>query len=427
MGEQSLCPAIRPGFFISLRQSQLASSQHIGRNMEWNEAFFRHVAQTAPSSPALPIAYGKGAYLFDDQGNKYLDMISGICVTNLGHGVPEIVYAICDQATKYLHPHVYGEVVMAPQVEYAQLLAAQLPPSLSVVYFVNSGAEAIEGALKVAKKYTGREELIAFERAYHGSTHAAMSISGNPAAQKGYGPLLPKVRHLPFNERDALAAITPETAAVVIEVIQGAGGVVLPDKGYLKAVREKCTDTGALLVLDEIQTGIGRTGSLFAFEQEGIIPDILVLAKALGGGLPLGAFISAPQIMGVIQQDPALGHITTFGGGVLACVAGKALLQKLLRDQIMENIPQLEKILTTRLHHPLIKELRGRGLLYALIFENAEIARAVEAAAKDQGVITIGFLGIDHGLRISPPLNIRPSELIEGIEALQAAMDVVLR
>ncbi|MEL6651684.1 MAG: aminotransferase class III-fold pyridoxal phosphate-dependent enzyme, partial [Bacteroidota bacterium] len=323
------------------------------------------------------------------------------------------------------HPMVYGEVIMSPQVAFAKRLAQLLSGDLSSVYFGNSGAESIEGALKVARKYTGRSELIAFHKSYHGSTYGAMSVTGNEKKKQGYGPFLPEVRFLNYNSFGELSAITEKTAGVIVEIIQGAGGIFLPEPGYLEALAERCKEVGALLIVDEIQTGFGRTGSLFAHEWAGITPDILVLAKALGGGLPLGAFITRPEIMAVIQQDPILGHLTTFGGHPLCCATGLAALEYMVSQDLLTSVLPKEKILHNKLKHPLIKGLRGKGLMYAILFDDFATAEQVRIQALELGLLTIGFLNIDNGLRISPPLTISESEMIEACDILLAAMDKV--
>jgi acetylornithine/N-succinyldiaminopimelate aminotransferase len=370
---------------------------------------------TGVQTCALPIS----------EGARWLDLIAGICVNNVGHSAPEVLAAIEAQSRRYLHPHVYGEAVMSPQVRYATRLAGLLGPGFEQVYFGNSGAEAIEGAIKIARKYTGRQELVAFKNAYHGSTYGALSVSGYPARAEGYGPLLPAVKHLPYNDFAALSQITRDTAGVVVEAIQGAGGVVLPAEGFLPALRRRCDQTGTLLILDEIQTGFGRTGSLFAFQQAGFRPDILVLAKALGGGLPLGAFVTRPEVMRVIQRDPPLGHISTFGGHPLSCAAGLAALEKLLAEDLLAQVPAKEALMRRHLQHPAIVELRGQGLLYGLFLKDYATATAVMAEALTRGLVTIGFLNVDHGIRLSPPLTITEAELAWACEQLLAAIEAV--
>lgn len=387
------------------------------------EDFLRYVAQTSPESIALSVERAEGIYLIGPDGKRSIDFIAGICVNNVGHGNPAVLEAIQRQSKLYLHPMVYGEVIMSPQVAYAKRLAKLLPGDLSSVYFGNSGAESIEGALKIARKYTGRSELVAFHNSYHGSTYGAMSVTGNEKKKQGYGPFVPDVRFLDFNSFGELHHITEQTAGVIVEIIQGAGGVFLPDEGYLTALAERCHEVGALLIVDEIQTGLGRTGTLFAHEWAGITPDILVLAKAIGGGLPLGAFITRPEVMAVIQQNPMLGHLTTFGGHPLSCAAGLAALEFILDNELLSSVPPKEEIIKTRLKHPRIKGLRGKGLMYAVLFEDFATAERVRKKALALGLVTIGFLNIDNGLRISPPLTITEAEMHEACDILLAAMD----
>ncbi|MEO0472312.1 MAG: aspartate aminotransferase family protein, partial [Bacteroidota bacterium] len=373
--------------------------------------FLRHVAQTSDAPIILHVDRAEGIYLIDQEGRSVIDFISGICVSNLGHNDPDIRAAIHAQTDRYLHPNVYGEVIMTPQVSYAKRLCGALGEPFDAVYFGNSGAESIEGALKVAKKFTGRGELIAFENAYHGSTHGALSVTGKAGKKEGYGPLLPNVSFLPFNEIEPLSTISPNTAAVIVEVIQGAGGIVLPKPGFLSALRARCDEVGALLIFDEIQTGFGRSGSLFAFQQFGCVPDIIVLAKALGGGMPLGAFVCRQEIMQVIRRNPPLGHLTTFGGHPVSCAAGMALLDKLMASDLLTQIPAKAAVLREMLVHPAIRELRGMGMMYAILFDDYETADQIRAACLRRGLLTIGFLSIDNGLRITPPLTITEGEM----------------
>ena len=389
------------------------------------DLFYRHVAQTSPESIGIEVNYAKGIYLYGPDDKKWIDITSGICVSNVGHGAPEIIQAIERQSNAYLHPMVYGEVIMAPQARYAAMLGEELGKGLDCVYFGNSGAEVIEGALKLAKKYTGRSQIISFHNAYHGSTHGAMSVTGAEKKKKGYGPLLPRVSFIHFNEEEELQKINEETACVIVEAIQGAGGVILPKAGYFQALKARCEDVGALLILDEIQTGLGRTGSMFAHQLFDFKPDILVLAKALGGGLPLGAFISSKEIMSVFQQDPVLGHLTTYGGHPLSCAAGIALFEKIQQGNLLERVPALESILRNKLQHPAIKILRGTGLMYALLFEDYKSCEAIRKEALRMGLLSIGFLNIDNGLRICPPLTITETELEEACEILLEAIDAV--
>jgi acetylornithine/N-succinyldiaminopimelate aminotransferase len=388
--------------------------------------FYRHVAQTSPESIGIEVSHAEGVYLYGPNGERWLDFLSGICVSNVGHGAPEVVKAVQAQAARYLHTMVYGESIMAPQVVYAQLLAEVLGPGLDYVYFGNSGAEANEGALKVAKRYTGRQKLVAFHNSYHGHTHGALSVTGSDYMRQGYGPFLPQVEFLHYNRFEELRVIDEQTAAVIVEAIQGAGGVVLPAPGFMQALRRRCDETGAVLILDEIQTGFGRTGSLFAHQGMGFKPDILTLAKALGGGLPLGAFVTRRELIEVIQDRPILGHINTFGGGPVACAAGHALLRKVIDEGLAPQAGSKGERIRQRLKdHALLREVRGQGLLLALLFADFETADQVRRAALRRGLLTIGFLNIKHGLRISPPLTITDSEIDAACESLREAMDEV--
>lgn len=385
--------------------------------------FFRYVAQTSPESFAVPVTKAKGIYLYDEFGNATIDFISGICVSNLGHGDPDIIDAIKGQAENYLHPMVYGEVVMNPQIAYAKALIESLGAGFDKIYFGNSGADAIEGALKIAKKYTGRQKIVAFENSYHGSTHGALSVTGNEEMKQGYGPLLPHVHFAKFNQTESLATIDEETACVIIEPIQGAAGVLLPEPAFLSALEKRCKAVGALLILDEVQTGFGRTGTLFAFQKFNLIPDIVVLAKALGGGMPIGAIASRDEVISVIQKNPILGLISTFGGHPVCCAAGLASLTKINSQAIRSNVQNSEQVLLSTLKHPYIVELRGIGLLYALILPDFEFAETVRARSLKKGLLTIGFLNIKNGLRISPPLNITEQEMITSCHILLEAIE----
>jgi acetylornithine/succinyldiaminopimelate/putrescine aminotransferase len=387
--------------------------------------FYQHIAQTSPEPIPLRIVRAKGIYLYGANGERIIDFIAGICVNNLGHGQPAIVQAIKDQAEAYLHPNVYGEVDMAPQTNYATALCDALGKGFDQVYFLGSGAEAVEGALKLAKKATGRTKLVACEQSYHGSSHGALSVTGADWKKQGYGPLLPNVHFIPYNDLLVLEVIDEETAAIIIEPIQGAGGVILPDEGYLAAVKARCEAVGALMILDEIQTGFGRTGSLFAHQAMGFKPDILLLAKALGGGMPLGAFVTRRALMQQLSHDPILGHISTFGGHAVCCAAGMAAFQFLLNQKLVSDVHQKEAWLLEDLQHPAIKELRGKGLLYAAIFEDFETADAIRKRAFELGLLTIGFLNISNGLRISPPLTISREEMHEACTLFKQAIDDV--
>lgn len=385
--------------------------------------FYEYIAQTSPEATGIPIVKGEGIYLYGPNGEKYIDFISGICVNNVGHSAPEIVKAVQDQAERYLHPMVYGEYLLEPQFMYAKRIVEVLNHHLDSVYFTNSGTEAIEGALKLAKRYTGRKEMISCWNSYHGSTHGSLSVSGNLSRRKGYGPMLPQVRFIQYNSQQDLEQITEQTACVLVEPLQGAGGMILAQEGYLQAIKEKCDQIGALMILDEIQTGFGRTGSLFAHQQEGFVPDILILAKALGGGIPLGAFIAKKKVMKALSDDPILGHITTYGGNPIACAAGLALLNKIVDEDLIGQLPQKEAIIKERLKHPLIQELRGKGFMYALLMKNFEQVYQLKKALLKRGVLTCFFLNIENGLRITPPLTITEEEMHESIDIWLAALD----
>ncbi|HEY4209272.1 MAG TPA: aspartate aminotransferase family protein, partial [Puia sp.] len=341
-------------------------------NTENQRLFLRHVAQTSPNPLALEITRAEGLYLYDPAGKAYLDLIGGISVCNTGHRHPRVVEAIKDQADRYLHLLVYGELVQSPQVQYASLLAANLPVSLNSVYFTNSGAEATEGAMKLSKRLTGRTEMIAFNQSYHGSTQGALSIIGDEYWRNAFRPLLPGIRHVDYNTAAALEAITDQTACVIAETVQAERGVYAPDREWLHLLRQRCDRTGALLVLDEIQVGFGRTGSLWGFTRYDVVPDILLLGKALGGGLPMGAFISDRAKMQTLTETPVLGHITTFGGHPLCCAAGLASLQVLLEENWMKEVDEKEQLFHRLLVHPSIRQVRSAGLLIAVEFDSFE-------------------------------------------------------
>jgi acetylornithine/succinyldiaminopimelate/putrescine aminotransferase len=375
------------------------------------EDFSRFLAQTSKTPVGLEIVSAKGLWLKDVKGKKYLDLISGIAVSNLGHGHPKIIKAIKEQADKHTHVMVYGEYIQSKQVQLAKKICSLLPKSLNAVYFVNSGSEAVEGALKLAKRYTGRTEIISFSHAYHGSTHGALSVMGDEALKIPFRPLLPGIRILPYNDISSLQYITDKTACVIIEPIQGEGGTIVPHKLFLKALEKHCKKKGALLVADEIQTGFGRTGKLFAFEYFGIVPDIITIGKAMGGGLPLGGFVANRNIMQTLSNNPALGHITTFGGHPLCCASGLAALEVLLAEKLHKKTGKKEKIFRTLLKHPAVKEIRGKGLMLALEFNNEELCKkAIERCIK-KGIIVDWFLFCPTAMRIAPPLTIKEKEI----------------
>lgn len=355
-----------------------------------------------------------------------MDLIAGISVSSLGHRHPRVLEAVQAQLNRYMHTLVYGEMVLEPQVQLARLLATQLPSSLSRTYFVNSGTEATEGAMKLAKRYTGRAELVSCTYAYHGSTQGAASLMWPTDFTRAYHPLLPGIRHIDFNCSFCLDTITTHTAAVIVETVQAEWGVRKPDKAWLQALRRRCDDTGALLIFDEVQAGYGRTGSLFAFEQYEVVPDILLLAKAFGGGMPLGAFIASEEILSVLTENPVLGHITTFGGHPVSCAAGLATLQELLASDLIAQVPAKEARFRQHLQHPAILDLRSAGLLMALELLNFEQVQQVIHYCLDHGVLVDWFLFNDRALRIAPPLIISEAEIDQACKVILEALDTLL-
>jgi acetylornithine/succinyldiaminopimelate/putrescine aminotransferase len=376
------------------------------------QLFLINTAQTSDFPRLLEVDRAEGSYIIDTQGKKYLDLVSGFAVSNLGHRHPKVIEAIKKQLDKYLHVTVYGEYVQAPQVKFAEKLASVLPETLSSVYFTNSGAEACEGALKLAKKYTNRSQIIAFNQSYHGSTHGALSVMGNEEYKQAYRPLLPDIHFINLNHVNDLDLITDETACVILEVIQGEAGVKVPDLAYIKALRMKCDQTGTLLIFDEIQTGFGRTGKLFAFEHFGVIPDILMLAKGMGGGMPIGGFIASKQIMDVLKDNPILGHITTFGGHPVSCAAGLATLQAILDEKLVAGVFAKEELFKKHLVHPKIKEIRGKGLMLSIQLDSFSQVEEVSKRCVAKGVIIDWFLHCDTAMRIAPPLIITNEEIV---------------
>ncbi|MEN0004914.1 MAG: aspartate aminotransferase family protein [Bacteroidota bacterium] len=393
--------------------------------MHLRQLFLQHVAQTSDSPLALEIERGEGMYLYDPSGKAYLDLIAGIGVSSLGHCHPAVVSATKQQLDKYLHTIVYGEFVMNPQVQLATLLAEQLPDPLDSVYFVNSGSEATEGAMKLAKRYTGRAEIIACKKAYHGSTQGAASLMHPTAFTQPFHPLLPGIKHIEFNCEFCLQQITEKTAAVIMETVQAEWGIRKPHSGYLQKVRKRCDEVGALLILDEIQAGFGRTGTLFAFEQYGIQPDILLLAKGMGGGMPIGAFVAAREVMQTLSHNPVLGHITTFGGHPVCCAAGLATLQTLLAENYIAEVKAKEALFLELLDHPAILDKRSAGLWMAIELESFDVVRAVIKRCLEAGLITDWFLFNSHSLRIAPPLIISEEEIRKACGILLEAMDEV--
>lgn len=390
------------------------------------QLFLRHMAQTSPSPLFLEIESSHGIFLKDTGDKDYMDLISGIGVSVLGHSYPAVVEAVKKQAEQYMHTLVYGEYVLAPQVNLANLLTSQLPDTLDSVYFVNSGAEAVEGGLKLAKRYTGRHEIIACRNAYHGSTQGAASLMSPQTFNRAFAPLLPGIRHISFNNTEDLDKITENTACVIMEPIQAEAGVISPVPGYLEAVRRRCDETGTLLIFDEVQTAYGRTGSLFAFQKYRVTPDILLLAKGFGGGMPLGAFIASRNIMQTLTHDPVLGHITTFGGHPVSCAAALATLEVLLSNtHLVEGVPGKENLFISMLQHESIRELRHDGLWLAMDLGTFSNVQKLIQYGLGQGLITDWFLFNDHSVRIAPPLIIQPDEIKHACEILLKGLDLL--
>ena len=377
------------------------------------ETFLNHLAQTTESPYLIRVSHADGLYIYDPDGRRYADLISGIGVSALGHRHPRVIRAIKDQLDRHLHVMVYGEFVQSTPNLLARKITSLLPATLNCCYFVNSGTEANEGALKLAKRHTGRTEIIAFRKSYHGSTHGSMSVSGNEIKKRSFRPLLPDVQFLTFNQESDLPRITTRTACVIAETVQGDAGVRVPDRSFMQALRRRCDETGALLILDEIQSGMGRTGKLFAFEHFGIVPDILTVAKAFGGGLPIGAFIASRELMRDFTHDPMLGHITTFGGNPVCCAAALATLEVLEEERLIERVEEKGAYLESLLNHPAIVEIRRIGLLFAVDFESAEVVSRIVEEGKKLGVICYWFLSHPHSLRMAPPLTITRPEIEE--------------
>ena len=383
------------------------------------QLFLEHVGQTSDNPMMLEVERAEGIYLYGRDGKRWIDLISGVSVSAVGHGNRQVIDAICSQAQDYLHLMVYGEAVESPQVRYAQRIASLLPDPLDTVYFVNSGSEAVEGALKLAKRYTGRTEIIYYKNAYHGSTHGSLSVMGGEEYRNAYRPLLPDTRQIRFNKPADLRYVTPRTACVIIEPVQGEGGIFPADRDYLQALRDRCDQTGTLLIYDEIQTGLGRTGTLYFFQQYGIVPDILCTAKAFGGGMPLGAFIASNRIMSVLKTNPVLGHITTFGGHPVCCAAGLAALEYILSERLTELADAKGALYESLLAgHPLVREIRRTGLLLGVEFGDSELTARIVLRAIDRGLMTEWFLFHDTAMRIAPPLTITDAEIRESCEIL---------
>lgn len=385
--------------------------------------FLTYQAKTTPYPLGIEIDHAKGSYVYDSSGKSYLDFVAGVSACSLGHCHPNIVEAIKNQSERYLHVMVYGEFVQEPAVNLAKELAQELPESLGVTYLVNSGTEAIEGALKLAKRVTGRGELISANKAYHGSTHGALSLLGAEEQKKAYRPLLPGVSFIEFNDEKDLKKITSKTAAVLLETIQGGAGFILPENNYLRQVKKRCEEVGALLILDEIQPGFGRTGSLFGFQQFDVVPDILVMGKGMGGGLPIGAFSSSSDKMMQLTENPKLGHITTFGGNPLVAASALATLRTLKSEKLIEQVKEKENLFRSLLKHPAIKQINGTGLMLAPLFENEEIANKVVLGCMEKGLILFWLLWEKKAVRISPPLTISEEEIKKGCAIINEVLE----
>ncbi len=389
--------------------------------------FLAHVAQTSPSPMLVEVARAEGSCFYTPEGKRYFDLVAGVSVSNVGHANPAVVRAVQEQAARYMHVMVYGELVESPQVNYAARLCEVLPAGFESVYFVNSGAEAVEGALKLAKRCTHRPEVISMRRAYHGSTHGAMCLMGSPEGEEwkqAFRPLLPGFEAIEFNDFAALQRITSRTACVVVEPVQGEAGVRIPAAGYFQALRRRCDETGTLLVFDEIQTGMGRTGTLFAMQKYGVTPDIVCLAKALGGGMPLGAFAARHELMDQLQSNPALGHITTFGGHPVCCAAGLAALNYLVDNRVVETVEEKGALFENLLaDHPRVLAIRRSGLLLAVELGEPPLLYRIMELFKEEGILSDWFLYCDTAFRISPPLTITDPEIRESVRIIRHCLD----
>ena len=390
------------------------------------QLFQQHLAPTSTAPIGLEIVHAEGNYLYDIEGKKYLDLIGGISVCNIGHRQPEVIEAIHQQLNKYMHIMVYGELVQAPQSQYAQLLTSLLPPSLNCVYFTNSGSEATEGALKLARRVTGKTDLLACNDSYHGHTMGALSIMGSEYWRAPFRPLLPAVRHYGYNSMELVDAIGNQTACVVIETVQAEAGVILPNREWLQALRDRCTATCTLLIFDEIQCGFGRTGTLWGFEHWGIVPDVLLLGKALGGGMPMGAFVASREMMSVLAHNPVLGHLTTFGGHPVCCAAGMASLQVLLQRPYQSEVDEKGKLFISLLEkNTHIVAVKGIGLLIAIQLRDSETVQKVLALCLHRGLFSDWFLFAPDCIRIAPPLSITKEEIVDACDIINEIVDNV--
>ena len=391
--------------------------------MEAKKLFLKHQGQTTPYPLSIEVDEAKGVYLTDTLGKKYLDLVAGVSACSIGHCHPRIVKAIQEQAEKYMHVMVYGEFIQKPQLDLAKKLASLLPKTLNCSYFVNSGTEALEASMKLAKRWTGRSEMISCKNSYHGSTHGTLSIMGNETYKQKFRPLLNDCRQIRYNDLENLHEITKKTAAVIIEPVQGATGFITPQNKFLNAVREKCNEVGAILIFDEIQTCFGRTGNLFGFQTYNVIPDILCMAKGMGGGMPIGCFTSSTEMMHSLRENPKLGHITTFGGHPLACIAALETLNELCDTQIINEVSSKEILFRSLLKHPKIKNIRGIGLMLAIELGDAELCQKVVHRGIEKGILTFFFLFSDTAVRISPPLTISEDEIIKASKIILEILD----
>lgn len=389
--------------------------------------FATYQAQTSPNPLALQITHAKGSFIYDMEGNAHLDFVAGVSVCTLGHCHPNVVEAIQKQAQTYMHVMVYGEYIQEPAVAYTKALASILPKPLECTYLVNSGTEAVEGALKLARKYTGRSEIIAAKKAYHGNTMGSLSLMGSEERKAPFRPLIPNINYIEFNSDTDLEKITTKTAAVILETIQGGAGFIVPEEGYLEKVKKRCTEVGALLILDEIQPGFGRTGKWFAFQHYNCIPDILVIGKGMASGMPVGAFTSSLEIMNTLKDNPKLGHITTFGGNPVIAAASLATLSTLKKSTLIPNTLKKEALFRSLLVHPLLKEIRGKGLMLALIVENESLANHIILEAAKEKLILFWLLFEPKAIRISPPLTISEKEIKQGCSTILSILDRYLR
>ncbi|THD66561.1 aspartate aminotransferase family protein [Robertkochia marina] len=385
--------------------------------------FLKYQAQTTPHPLAMEISRAEGSYIYDVKGKAYLDFVAGVSANTLGHSHPSVVKAVQEQAGRYMHVMVYGEFILPPAVELTETLAAMLPDPLNTTYLVNSGTEAIEGAMKLAKRVTGRGKFVAAHRAYHGNTQGTMSVMGFEERKRPFRPLLPGISFIEFNNEVDLDIITTETAGVILETIQGGAGFIEPENDYLKKVKERCEETGALLILDEIQPGFGRTGKLFGFMHYNVIPDILVMGKGMASGMPIGAFTASEAMMSTLSEAPKLGHITTFGGNPVIASAALATLNELKQGSLMSDSLEKEKLFRSLLVHPLIKEIRGRGLMLALILKNPETANHLILESIKQGLILFWLLYEPRAVRITPPLTISTEEIEKGCTLILKVLD----